>query len=135
MLGRAGWGYFITQQQLRPLILFSALACTFITMFIPILSSLWVLFGLLFLSGFATAPFWPSVQSYCADRLPHCDTTMLFIILSCAGIPGCGVFTWLMGYLGNLSGGLATAFYLVPACFLTLTVLIGFDWVQSANAD
>ena len=42
--------------------------------------------GLLFLAGLATAPFWPSVQSYATDRLPAADTTMLLILLSCAGI-------------------------------------------------
>jgi len=41
----------------------------------------------------------------------------------------CGFFTWLMGWLGDQSGGLSRAFYLVPACFLTLVVLIGLDSV------
>ena len=68
------------------------------------------------------------VQSYSADRLPQTDTTMLFILLACAGIPGCGVATWLMGVIGNQSGGLAKAFYLVPACYLILALLIGYDW-------
>jgi fucose permease len=89
---------------------------------------LWLFFGLLFLAGVASAPFWPSVQSYCADCLPETDTTMLFILLSCAGIPGCGFFTWLMGYIGNQGGGLGRAFYLVPACYLALAALIGYDW-------
>lgn len=132
VLGRTGWGYLIRQHQLRHLIIWSALAGTLITLSFPHLENLWVLFGLLFLSGVATAPFWPSVQSYCADRLPEADTTMLFILLSCAGIPGCGVFTWLMGYIGDRVG-LAPAFYLVPACYLALAGLIGYDaWRLSA---
>ncbi len=53
---------------------------------------------------------------------------MLFILLSCAGVPGCGFFTWLMGYIGNQSGGLTNAFYLVPACYLVLALLMGYDW-------
>ena len=81
----------------------------------------------------ATAPFWPSVQSYCADRMPETDTTMLFILLSCAGIPGCGVFTWLMGFLGNINGDLSLAFYLIPGCYLVLAGLIGYDWWRTAT--
>jgi hypothetical protein len=52
---------------------------------------------------------------------------MLFILLACAGVPGCGVATWLMGVIGNQSGGLTKAFYLVPACYLILALLIGYD--------
>lgn len=133
-LGRVGWGYLIKQHQLKHLILGSALAGSSITLLFPFLTNLWMLFGLLFLSGIAVAPFWPSVQSYCADRLPEVDTTMLFILLSCAGIPGCGFFTWLMGYIGNQTGDLRTAFYLVPACFLILAALIGYDWLRPISA-
>ncbi|OGV75450.1 MAG: hypothetical protein A3K19_25605 [Lentisphaerae bacterium RIFOXYB12_FULL_65_16] len=127
VLGRTGWGYFIKQHQLRALIVLSALAGTAITLCFPVLRNLWLFFGLLFLAGIATAPFWPSVQSYSVDRLPNTDTTMLFILLSCAGVPGCGVFTWLMGYIGNQGGGLRQAFYLVPACYLILALLIECD--------
>jgi MFS family permease len=130
-LGRTGWGYFIRQNQLKMLIMVSALAGAFITLFFPILSQLWLFFCLLFLAGIATAPFWPSIQSYCADRLPETDTTMLFVLLACAGVPGCGFFTWLMGYIGNQSAGLRAAFYIVPACYLVLALLIGYDWYFS----
>jgi MFS family permease len=128
VLGRTGWGYLIKQGQLRHLIVYSAVGGTLVTLCFPLLTNLWLFFGLLFLAGVATAPFWPSVQSYCADCLPGTDTTMLFILLSCAGIPGCGVCTWLMGYVGNHSGGLSRAFYLVPACYVVLAALIGWDW-------
>jgi MFS family permease len=128
VLGRTCWGYWLKQQHLKGLIVFSALAGTVITLFLPRMTHLWLFFVLLFLAGIATAPFWPSVQSYCADRLPQADTTMLFILLACAGVPGCGVATWLMGYIGNQSGGLGKAFYLVPACYLILALLISIDW-------
>ncbi|MBN2445489.1 MAG: MFS transporter [Phycisphaerae bacterium] len=132
--GRTGWGYLIRQHQLRRLIIGSALAGTLVTLPLPHLSNLWTLFGVLFLAGVATAPFWPSVQSYSADRIPKADTTLLFILLSCAGVPGCGFFTWLMGYVGNLTGDLRGAFYLVPACYVTLAGLIGADWVLAKRA-
>lgn len=130
VLGRTGWGYLIKQHQLRYLIIWSAVAGTLITLLFPLVTGLWTLFGLLFLAGIATAPFWPSVQSYSADRLPWADTTVLFILLSCAGVPGCGVFTWLMGYIGDHAGGLRSAFYLVPACYLVLAALITYDWIR-----
>jgi MFS family permease len=124
--GRTGWGYLIKQHQLRHLVLLSALAGTVISLLFPVLTNLGLFFGLLFLVGIATAPLWPSVQSYCADRLPGTDTTMLFVLLAAAGIPGCGFFTWLMGVIGD-RGGLRHAFYLVPACFLALAALMGLD--------
>jgi MFS family permease len=131
VLGRTGWGYLIDQHHLRALIVGSALAGTLLTLPFPLLNHLGVFFVLLFLAGLATAPFWPSVQSYCSDRLPESDTTLLFILLSCAGIPGCGFFTWLMGYIGGAYGNLDHAFYLIPACFLTLAALMGYDWFSS----
>ncbi len=133
VLGRTGWGYLIKQHQLRVLIVGSGIFGIAVTLAIPVSSSLWGFFGLLFLAGLATAPFWPSVQSYSVDRLPHVDTTMLFILLSCAGVPGCGVFTWLMGFIGN-HWGLGVAFYIVPACYLILTLLIAFDWRNARNS-
>ena len=133
VLGRTGWGYLIRQHQLKHLIVCSALAGTAITLLLPIVTGLWTLFGLLFVSGIATAPFWPSVQSYCDDCLPETDSTMLFILLSCAGVPGCGFFTLLMGYLGDRLGDLRLAFYLVPACFLALAALIAGDWWLAAR--
>ena len=132
VLGRTGWGYLLKQHHLKHLIVWSALVGVLLTLPFPWLHNLYVLFVLLFLSGIATAPFWPSLQSYCTDRMPETDTTMLFILLSCAGVPGCGVFTWLMGYIGNNAGGLGNAFFLVPGCYLTLAALVGYDWWRSA---
>lgn len=132
VLGRSGWGYLIKQHQLKYLIFWSAIAGALITLPVPWLGNLYVLFAFLFLAGIATAPMWPSVQSYCADRIPGSDTTMLFILLSSAGVPGCGFFTWLMGCVGNQAGDLSVAFYLVPGCYLTLAALIGYEWWGSA---
>jgi MFS family permease len=134
MLGRTGWGYLLRQHHLRSLVVYSALAGTAVTAVLPLLADLGAFVGLLFLAGLATAPFWPSVQSYCADRLPEADTTMLFVLLSCAGVPGCGFFTWLMGYLGNRIG-LGPAFFLVPLCFVCLAGLVGWDWAQARLAE
>lgn len=125
-LGRTAGGYWIRQEQLKPFIVYAAVAGVILSLFMPSVTHLGLFLGMLFLVGLATAPFWPSIQSYCADRLPEADTTMLMILLACAGIPGCGVATWLMGYIGD-RGGLNVAFYLVPACYLVLGLLIGCE--------
>jgi MFS family permease len=135
VIGRVGWGYAIRQHQLHWLIMFSALGGAAVTAVFPVLTDLGLFFGLLVLAGIATGPYWPSVQSRCADRLPGVDTTMLFILLSCAGVPGCGFFTWLMGHLADGAAGLAASFYLVPACYLVLALLIAADgWVGPGRA-
>lgn len=130
-LGRTGWGILVKQHQLRRLIVLSAIGGTLVTLPFPSLQNLWLFFFLLFLAGIATAPFWPSIQSYATDRLPGRDTTMILILLSCAGVPGCGFFTFLMGYLGNRSGDLSQTFYLIPACFAVLGGLIAYDGWRS----
>jgi fucose permease len=111
---------------LKAFIVFAAVAGVIISLFLPRVTHLGLFLALLVLVGVATAPFWPSIQSYCADRIPEADTTLLMILLSCAGVPGCGVATWLMGYIGD-RGGLGVAFYLVPACYLILGLLIGYE--------
>lgn len=126
-LGRTGWGVLVGQQYLKRLILLSAAGGAAASALLPLIGSLVPLFGLLFVCGIATAPFWPSIQSLCADRMPGKDTTMLFILLSCAGVPGCGFFTWLMGFIADRIGGLGSAFFLVPACFLAIGVLISAE--------
>ncbi len=133
VVSRLAWGYLIKQHQLKQLLVFSGLGGLLVTIFLPVLTGLWPLFGVLFLAGVAIAPFWPSLQSYSADCLPKCDTTMLFILLSCAGIPGCGFFTWLMGYIANQGVGLGKAFYLVPACFALLAILVAYNWYRSID--
>ncbi|AQQ71200.1 putative sialic acid transporter [Limihaloglobus sulfuriphilus] len=129
-LGRSGWGFFIKQHQLKYLVAYSAASAALITLALPFVQGLWVLFVLLFLTGVCVAPFWPSVQSYSTNRLHERDTTMIFILLSCAGIPGCGVITWLMGLLGNI-GGLRMSFFVIPACFAILAILITADIVYA----
>ncbi len=126
VLGRTGWGCLIHQRHLSTLVLGSALAGTAVTLLLPLQTQVAPLMLILFFSGICTAPFWPSIQSYCTDRLPTADKTMLLIMLSCAGIPGCGVFTWLMGLAANRYG-LRPAFFLVPACYLAIAILMAAD--------
>ena len=51
------------------------------------------------------------------------DDTMLFVLLSCAGVPGCGFFSMLTGVVADkydLRGGM----YLAPICFAVMGVLV-----------
>ncbi len=132
--GRLGSGILVKQKYLAHLVIAAAAAGTVLSLIIPPLAAvqmdtqtkLYCFYFLLVLAGLASAPFWPSVQSYCADRLPELDTTMLFVLLSCAGIPGCGVFTYLMGVIGD-KVSLTAAFYLVTFCYGLLALLIFID--------
>jgi len=81
-----------------------------------------------FLAGIATAPFWPSLQTHAVEKMPELDQTMLYVLLSCAGVPGCGVGTLLMGWLGKPDVvGLANSFYIVPVCFVGILALLLWD--------
>lgn len=82
--------------------------------------SLIMLYIMLFLSGLSVAPYWPTIQSVSTSYVRG-DSTLLFILLSCFGIPGIGAVTWFMGYLGDLYG-LRQALVVIPASY---AVLIG----------
>ena len=84
---------------------------------------LWLLFALLFLGGISVGPFWPTFQVYCTERMPHLDPTLIFIYLSCAGIPGCGFFTWLMGSAGDRFG-LRRAFLIEPGTLVLVIAIL-----------
>jgi len=134
MTGRVGWAWAIRQHQLRRLVALSALAGVAVTVPLPFVTGLHAFVALLFLAGLATAPFWPNLQSECVQRLRQADSTMILILLSCAGVPGCGAFTWLMGWLGNRSGRLDMAFLLVPACYLAIALLMAADRLRHGRS-
>ncbi|MGB1129424.1 MAG: MFS transporter [Haloferula sp.] len=133
IIGRSLAGSFVPQEKLGSLVAIAAVAGSAITACLPSASGLWTFYLLLFGAGLATAPFWPSIQSYATDRLDGLDHTMLLILLSCAGVPGCGAFTYLMGFLGNQTGSLSEAFYLVPAAYLVIGLLIGREHFRRSD--
>ena len=123
LVSRLLWGFTIKQHQLKKLILLSAGSGVLLGLVLPLVTSIWVFFLFIFLLGFATGPFWPSIQSYTTDVLHETDTTMLFILLSCAGIPGTGVFTWFSGFVGDRTG-LNGSLFLVPISFAIMGLLV-----------
>lgn len=130
ILGRMGSGVLVGQQRLSLLVLLCSAVGTLLGLFPPFLEGLPALFAVLFVLGIVTGPFWPSIQSHCVNRLDKADSTMLYILLSCAGVPGCGVFAWLMGVAGDWYG-LRASFFLVPLCYAGIGLLIAADeWLH-----
>ena len=82
-----------------------------------------LLFFLLFLCGIGIAPYWPTLQVFGAQQLKHCDSTLLYIYFSATGIPGCGIFSWLMGKAGDSFGPTGTLL-VVPACLVVFFLIV-----------
>jgi fucose permease len=118
IVGRFASGYWIRQHHLFHLLLGSAILGFFTSLLVPLLSSVGWLFATMAVMGLAVACFWPSIQSYSVDRLPF-DPTALFILLSCGGIPGFALVSWLVGWIGD-SYGLRVALLVLPGIFLLL---------------
>lgn len=124
--GRIGFGAWVREARLKSALVFFAIITLALMPFIP-LSALYLppkaaiicLFALLGLGGLSVAPFWVSIQSFCCVCMPKEDDTMIFILLSCAGIPGCGFAAWGMGILGDWIG-LKAAFLMVPVCYFLM---------------
>lgn len=127
MIGRTGSGVLISQKNLPHLIMISAVAGAILSCLFVVMGSMAGVMVLLFFVGLASAPFWPSVQSYTVDRLDHLDSTTLYILLSCAGVPGCGFLSMVMGKAGDL-WGLRMAFLAIPVCYVILAGLIAYDY-------
>lgn len=143
-LGRIGVGYFAQHDKLKHVLFW----CGFIN--IPVTLSLafltpemfpakWMLFGVLFvillIGGVCIGPYWPSLQVYGVQSLPELDSTHLYIYFSAMGIPGCGFFTWFLGYLGDRYG-LSGAFYMLPVSLVLFCLIIFLEgWVFPRKQD
>lgn len=128
MIGRTGSGILVKQKDLAKLVMIFALSGAVISCLFYTVQSTAGVMVLLFFVGLCSAPFWPSVQSYSVDRLGHLDSTTLYIMLSCAGVPGCGILSMIMGKIGDL-WGLRAAFMAVPVCYIILAALIFYDYI------
>ncbi|TVR61001.1 MAG: MFS transporter [Spirochaetaceae bacterium] len=121
IVGRLGSGWLVPQKHLWHLILFSAISGFFFSLALPLIGGLWMFFAVLFLAGLSIACFWPSIQSYSVDRMPL-DSTVVFILLSCGGIPGFGAVSWIMGIIGDRAG-LNASLYVIPVLLALLAIL------------
>ena len=125
IVSRMGSGMLVPQRRLAALVIVMAAIGVPLGIAPAFLSNIWMLFLILFLLGIISGPFWPSIQSYAVDRL-GLDSTMIFVLLSCAGIPGCGFFTWLLGVAADCFS-MRMAILVVPACYLLVLLLIASE--------
>lgn len=124
MAGRMLAGMLIPQRHLPVLLIATGIFSCVIGLFIPFAPDVLTVCVLVTLAGVGVGPFWPCIQSVCVDKL-QLDATQIYIILSCAGIPGCGIFTWLQGALGDVRWiGLRHSFFLMPVSILIMTLLL-----------
>lgn len=121
VVGRLASGWMVPQHRLWHLVFGSALAGALITVLLPFVTSVWLFLGGLFAAGLAVACFWPSIQSYSVDRTAL-ESTPLFILLSCGGIPGLGAVPLVMGIIGDRSG-LNASLFVVPVLMILLALL------------
>ena len=129
-IGRTLFGYFAKPSYLRWILLIASLGTIPVSLMLAYLradmlpqAQLFILlFILLFLAGIGISPYWPTTQVYGVQRMPHLDSTLLYVYFSSMGIPGCGFFTWLMGFAGDRFG-LRGAIAVVP-CSLVIFVLV-----------
>lgn len=134
-LGRTGFGYIAKPHKLRYINLFAALGTIPLSLLLAALkpgimpdwATFTVLFVLLFLCGIGISPYWPTTQVYGVQKMPHCDSTLLYVYFSAMGIPGCGFFSWFMGYMGDKLGDLRGTILVVPC---SLLIFIAFTFYE-----
>ncbi len=130
--GRMLSGRFVHQGGLRLLIAASAACGITVSLLVFAVGSLGGFYLLLFAAGLSVACFWPSIQAHAADCI-DVDSTMLFILLSCAGIPGFGFASWLMGLIGD-AAGIRAGFAVIPFFFAILLAILVVDASRRGSA-
>lgn len=123
--GRTGFGYIAKPSNLKYILIATGLGTIPVTLALALLQRgtmpdgmlFALLFLLLVIAGVGIAPYWPTTQVYGVTQLQQCDPTLLYIAFSALGIPGCGVFAWLMGAAGDRFG-VSGAIAVVPCCLV-----------------
>ncbi len=129
ILGRLGVGVFLRQNRLFTVLITAAGAGMTAGIIAVFVHNTFIMFGMMFLLGIASGPLWPSIQSYCVERLKDQEATLMLILLPCVGIPGCGFFPWLMGIAGEFSG-FRNSFFMIPLCHFLLLALLLFEYIS-----
>jgi fucose permease len=104
----------------------SALLGLVVSWLLPFASSLIWFYVLLSLAGLAAACFWPTILSE-AQACLRVDATLLFVMLSCAGIAGFGIAPWLLGIIGDRTD-LKIALSVMPSFFVIMLIVLFFEW-------
>lgn len=123
LAGRYVCGIFAKRSRLYSMLIYAGILTLFASLIIPFVRSLTELYFVTAFAGFAIATIWPSLQVCCVTRLPKLDSTLVYVYLSCSGIPGAGIAIWIMGGLGDRLG-IERAFYAVPACTVLYLMIL-----------
>lgn len=126
IVGRLGAAAVIPQRKLFHMLLATSGSGILFGILLTVAPNIWLCYGLFLLLGLSCSALWPSTQAYCTDRMPFLDSTVAYIILSCAGAPGCGILTWMLGSCGD-AYGLRRSILLAPACLLLYAALLIFE--------
>lgn len=113
LAGRYACGFIAKRSRLYSMLLWAGLLTLISSLLVPFTRSLNELYAVTALAGFSIATIWPTLQVCCVVRLPKLDSTLLYVYLSCSGIPGAGIAVLLMGMAGDRIG-MERSFYLVP---------------------
>lgn len=142
-IGRAYFGYIAKPSNLRYILLYCGLGTIPVTLILAFLKpgmlpnviTFAIVFVLLFMAGIGIAPYWPTMQVYGVQKLPDCDSTMLYIYFSAMGIPGCGFFSWLMGFVGDRFGTTGTI-AVVPCCLVIFIAIVLYEcWARKIPSE
>ncbi len=121
-IGRVISGYLANKTTLNNIMIGSAILGVIASALIPLATTLSGYYALLGLAGLATASFWPSILAE-ADGYLKVNTTILFVLLACAGIIGFGSTPLVMGVIGD-NAELKAGFVVIPVLFVGLIVVM-----------
>ena len=130
-VGRLVAGKFSSIVSLKKIMIGSAFVGIIVSAMVPVAATLTWFYFLISLAGLATACFWPTILSEAAYCL-GVNSTILFVLLACAGIFGYGLIPLIMGKIGD-AAGLQNGFYLIPFLFITLFFLLMLEPRMSYN--
>jgi fucose permease len=121
-VGRFLSAYLSNHLDLNTMMIGSAILGLAVGGLLPFAASLTLFYFLVGLAGLAVACFWPTILAE-AGSLLVANSTILMILLACAGIFGIGLTPWIMGLIGD-SRELRSGFILIPLLFLLLGLLL-----------
>jgi len=129
--GRLLAGSLSTRTSLKNIMMGSAFLGIFISAILPFADELTWFYFLLALSGLAAACFWPTILAEAVQCL-RMNSTILIVLLACAGIAGYGLIPWIMGLIGDIAG-LKSGFFVIPFLFVGLIFVLVIESRMSRN--
>lgn len=132
-VGRLLTAQLSNKMSLNSIMVGSALLGIIVSLMIPFATTLFWFYSLLALAGLATACFWPTILAE-ANAYLKVNSTILFVLLACAGIIGFGISPWVMGLIGD-AASLRSGLAIIPVLFIGLIVVLVVESRLSKQAD